>query len=948
MASYRRQLRALIAASLILGIAVAAPSSLTHAAPANTWTVAVRGSASGAPSTSCGAPSFVGATHDAIQDAIDAAPSGDIIEICTGTFAIGTSLIVAGKHLTITGQSPAETVLDGGGTARIMRIGDSSGPVSVNLSLLNFRNGFVSGDGVRGGAIFADHDATVTIDQLTFINNRSRDDHGGAIAMVYDTNRSAPSGSISVSNSSFHRNSAGVDGGGISIVGMTNSSTVTNSTFVENSAGRDGGAANSSFSDMEIRSSTLIDNLAAGGGAAVWSTNTSTSLIANRDTPNGGLCRDAENQNSKNAETNVSTDPLCLRSGSSNVNTNAVTYDDLDLAFLAPWGGDTPTVAIGNQSSALGAVPGASCQSVDQRGEPRPVSACAAGSFEHVSAHRTLTPSDVSTALVAGFPLVATPDLSATGLTPPIAFRLPVEVNVPTPSGVSFDTQTGSLSGEPTSTYGYESFIVSAVGNNGAIANGLITVRNCVLTEQAGVFLVDNVAELILAGSGACGMSSSYKLSADITLDDPWPGFGPRTEDFTGHFDGDHHRISGVRMVGGGVAFFTKTHSASISNLSLEVDISGDYGTAGLVKYATSTTVHDVQVTGTVTNPASSPDRGCIGGLVGEAENTTITQSSFVGDVSAPTGDWIGGLVGCAWANSSVSESLFDGNVVGRAAVGGLIGWIDSTNISDSYVIGDVQGSGHFVGAIVGEQQQANNPSVAPDPSTITRTYSNGQVSGGSDVGAVLGTGTNGALTANHWNMGSASLSTLDPIGLLNNGALAQPQLSGSSVVSLMSRRSFVDSGWTIEDGWTERSSSSSQWGICDTETLPFLLWQYTASTDPCAEPPTNTPSSGSSSSGQTGNDTPSSSVPTAAPATALGANVTDSTSLPTTESPNGSNIATKSAALRSRSTSTNDQTLPKTGSDVSIFATFGMCLGLFGSAMVVIQRRKKVPRLFL
>ncbi|MBN1335417.1 MAG: hypothetical protein JXB39_05605 [Deltaproteobacteria bacterium] len=119
--------------------------------------------------------------------ALAAAVDGDTVEICPGTWSVsGVVLDAAGLALTLRAFSGSalDTVLDGGGSGRILEIW---GPADLTLQDLTFQNGYASwgsevGEwGATGGAVFASS-LLLTIEDCVFQDNEARD-YGGAVML---------------------------------------------------------------------------------------------------------------------------------------------------------------------------------------------------------------------------------------------------------------------------------------------------------------------------------------------------------------------------------------------------------------------------------------------------------------------------------------------------------------------------------------------------------------------------------------------------------------------------------------------------------------------------------------------------------------------------------------------------------------------------------------------
>ncbi len=108
----------------------------------------------------------------------------------------------------------------------------------------------------------------------------------------------------------------------------------------------------------------------------------------------------------------------------------------------------------------------------------------------------------------------------------------------------------------------------------------------------------------------------------------------------------------------------------------------------------------------------------------------------------------IGGLIGLLQA-STLSQSYASGNVYGESADfgGGLIGRSESNHINDVYATGNVNLSFSYVGGLIGL-----NSANAPD--SINNAYATGKVTGNNDVGGLIG-GNNGDDINNSFAVGT-------------------------------------------------------------------------------------------------------------------------------------------------------------------------------------------------
>lgn len=825
--------RRVILASVLIASALATASvekaPVARADGPATWWVAASGTAAdpAGNGSSCANPSFVGASDTSIQGAINAASAGDEIRICSGTYAISTTIAV-GADLTIVGQGATLPILDGGGTNRIMEI--TTGGLSVSVSRLHFQNGKVTGDGNHGAGIKAHPNSNLTVTDSYFFNNVSTEHHGGAIGMI-GSGDGSNTGVLTVSNSSFYRNSA-VDGGAIAVVFTMVPSYVYNSTFVANFASRNGAALNSSFANMTASNSTFIDNKAPEGGDVSWIVKLKGSLIAYSPgvTHTSDVCvfRDGEPPVG-----NVSDDTTCLASGET-----ATSYSSLQLTFFAPWGGLTPTVALGAGSSAIGALDAANCPEFDQRGESRSGEKCDAGAFEYQSGAASLTASSsTSIALVEGVAISGAPTFTKSGFTEPVVYRLATEVSGVVPSGVSVSSTTGVLSGTPADTSSEKSIVITATDSLNKSASARVSIENCVMPLVDGKYQISTRAHLALFRIGACGYGSSYLQTADIAWNGVWKGT-PWSIAFSGTYDGGGKSITGLQIDGAKTGFISYAEGATLTNINYNATVTGALLNSGFVKYAWGVDINNVHGTGTISTETSDSDDTCIGGIAGEIDKfTIISKSSFEGTINTPNRNWVGGLVGCAYPGASIESSYFKGSVTANSSVGGLVGYVDKAEIKNSYASGSVTGKGQEIGGIVGWMELDGEDQ---DTFAITNSYASVSINASTIVGGVVGRAQSNTVSSSFWEGGLDGVDSLTLIGQIVDVDGTQPNVSPTPLSSMKSASFFTTAGWAIKNGWEDSATSTNLWGICSGSTRPFLLWEY--STDPCFVPaPTTT-----------------------------------------------------------------------------------------------------------
>ena len=239
---------------------------------------------------------------------------------------------------------------------------------------------------------------------------------------------------------------------------------------------------------------------------------------------------------------------------------------------------------------------------------------------------------------------------------------------------------------------------------------------------------------------------------------------------FTGVFDGNDHKITGLTIDGEGandyLGLFGRIYEGEVRNLGLEGgSVSGDDGVAGLAG----------ENEGSVSNCYSTGDvngNDYVGGLLG-ANDGDISSCHSAGDVSGDyyvgnlvginvgiisncysTGDvsgdfCVGGLVGINinydWPNlGTISNCYSTGSVTGIGAVGGLAGYNDDSPISDCYSTGDVNGVDE-VGGLLGDNW-----------GSVSNCYATGDVNGVEEVGGLVGRNCDGSVS-NCYSTGDVS-----------------------------------------------------------------------------------------------------------------------------------------------------------------------------------------------
>lgn len=171
---------------------------------------------------------------------------------------------------------------------------------------------------------------------------------------------------------------------------------------------------------------------------------------------------------------------------------------------------------------------------------------------------------------------------------------------------------------------------------------------------------------------------------------------------FTGSFDGANHTLSSITLGGdeptSDLGLFARLKYATITNLNIDnIDNLSTSNWAGLNRGALAGSAEYAKVTNVHVTHASlyAPDHA--GGFVGEVKFSNFFNISFAGKLRMHFGsDAVGGLVGLARDSSFqqvVSDAEMDNpdiNPTGTSLIGGLIGSLLDSSVSDGIALGRI------------------------------------------------------------------------------------------------------------------------------------------------------------------------------------------------------------------------------------------------------------------
>ena len=267
-------------------------------------------------------------------------------------------------------------------------------------------------------------------------------------------------------------------------------------------------------------------------------------------------------------------------------------------------------------------------------------------------------------------------------------------------------------------------------------------------TDSSGVYLISSGSELAWFGALVNGTLSGVaqntaargRVTRDILLNpaifdetsNVWTPIGTSASPFTGTFDGDEFRISGVYLPDNTVdytgLFGCIGTGGTVKNIFLENSRICGYNYSGAIAASNAGTIENCF------NYSPVQSMYYTGGIAG-ANSGTIRTSGNTGDVNG--GNWSGGITGAN--NGGTVQSCFNmGKVTGMQRTGGIMG----TNygaIRYCYNNGRVEGA-VSVGGLVGYLNSSES-------NGFTNCYNIGFVKGAQQVGAVVGYFQNGTLT---------------------------------------------------------------------------------------------------------------------------------------------------------------------------------------------------------
>ena len=330
---------------------------------------------------------------------------------------------------------------------------------------------------------------------------------------------------------------------------------------------------------------------------------------------------------------------------------------------------------------------------------------------------------------------------------------------------------------------------------------------------------INSAADLAKIGREAdYPLDGNYILTGPITLANNWtPIRGPNNEPFTGNFDGGNNKIN-------------------FPNVPTRLQLSGGFNYIGLFGNIKGATVKNLELEGRInlelTNvaPSQSPNWVHMGTIAGESAgseisnimtNVTITVSSSGSGSSnnSSVSLYVGGVVGDI-NDSSITNCYSIGNInINGVYLTGYIGGIagmtrgNISNCISESIITSVQGS--IVGGITGSLEQYLNENNINTNGQINNCVALNQslIAPGSSVGRIAGS-ISGANFSNNYARGDMQISGQ------SNIQPAPDTLHGGNITSWDSDL-FKDIGFTDEWWYGKLPTGASSGGIITIDTQP-------------------------------------------------------------------------------------------------------------------------------
>ena len=303
--------------------------------------------------------------------------------------------------------------------------------------------------------------------------------------------------------------------------------------------------------------------------------------------------------------------------------------------------------------------------------------------------------------------------------------------------------KTGGLCGESEYSEFLNCNVDGSVTCSGSYSGGLIGFSTCDTFTHAS-------HSGDIAGAQYCGGIAGYATDGDFS--------------YCSH-DGE---ISGTNYSGG---FAGEVIGTPVRNFSHTGNITGSNNTGGFAGYLKNSNINHAVTSGNVTGTgkvggfigesSTATLIGCnasgrvtgtlqnIGGMIGFSSGLSADSCYAIGDVESQS-THVGGFVGYHTGALSIGNCGSVGNVKAQSLAGGFVGAIGSSSlegtISNIFAVGDINVPGTKVGGLAGSISATGNVNIN------NSYYSGAIVSQSSNIGGLVGCGSNVTLDKNYSN----------------------------------------------------------------------------------------------------------------------------------------------------------------------------------------------------
>ena len=230
-----------------------------------------------------------------------------------------------------------------------------------------------------------------------------------------------------------------------------------------------------------------------------------------------------------------------------------------------------------------------------------------------------------------------------------------------------------------------------------------------------------------LGGNYAFRNSIDLNATADNTV--TFNSVGDSNNAFTGNLDGLGYEVYGLHID----------------------EENNNTGLFGVVEGSTDkkVTIRNFNlISGSITNESENAEVSNTGAVVGNATNAVIENVKNTINVTGENN--VGGIIGTG-TNVTLNGVVNSGAISGTANVGGLAGSLSSSTLNgESYNLGDIKGSANNIGGLVGS---ASHSTIGNK--TGFQMYNHLDVTGGYNVGGIVGNLENGSTVQNVSNDGN-------------------------------------------------------------------------------------------------------------------------------------------------------------------------------------------------